>query len=294
MTAAGPTFSLIFLTWNAGDTIVETIASVKRQSFDDYEIVLVDNDSRDDTLASVRAAYPEDESIRVFENDRNLGFSRGINRGIRESNGRYICCYNHDTLFPEGYLRTLAERVTPDAVWTTARRNHRVDPDRACVRLLSRYGFTLPYVVDSLSGTAEVNYVPGDGAIVPREIYRTVLDSTVFDPAMPIRGEDIDLSLRLADRGVPMRALLDTHSIHPDRDEMYVPTVENLRTLLGTVRAQVAARRNNPTSPSATLAAAASLLTQPLLIYGTPYPRSAEAFRDATTVHEERGSRSPA
>lgn len=294
MTAARPAFSLVFLTWNAGDAIVETLASVKRQSFDDYEVVLVDNDSDDDTLALVRDAYPDDESIRVFENDRNLGFSRGINRGIRESDGRYICCYNHDTLFPEGYLRTLAERVTPEAVWTTARRNHRVDPDRACVRLLSRYRFTLPYVVDSLSGTAEVNYVPGDGAIIPREVYRDALDSRVFDPAMPIRGEDVDLSLRLADRGVPMRAVLDTYSVHPDKGEMYVPTAENLRTLLGTVRARIAAHRNNATPRWATAAAAASLLTQPLVLYCTPYPRSAEAFLEATAVHGEAEARSRA
>ena len=280
-----PTFSLVFLTWNAGEAIVETLDSVRRQSFDDYEVVLVDNDSRDDTLRLVREAYPDDDSVRIFENDRNLGFSRGINRGIRESDGRYICCYNHDTRFPPGYLETLADRVTPDAVWTTARRNHRVDPDRACVRLLSNYRFTLPYLVDGLSGTAEVNYVPGDGTVVPREVYRGALDSAVFDPSMPIRGEDVDLSLRLADRGVPMRAVLDTHSIHPDRGEMYAPTVENLRTLLRTVRARMAAQRNGPTPRLGAAVAAASLLTQPLVVYGGQYPRSADAFLDATTVH---------
>lgn len=285
MTDSTPTFSLVFLTWNAGTAIVDTIESVKRQSFDDYEIVLVDNDSRDGTLELVRETYPDADSIRIFENDRNLGFSRGINRGIRESDGRYICCYNHDTRFPPGYLRTLADRVTPDAVWTTARRNYRVDPDRTCVRLLSKYRFTLPYLVDDLTGTAEVNYVPGDGTVVPREVYHGALDSTVFDPSMPIRGEDVDLSLRLADRGVPMRAVLDTHSVHPDRGKMYAPTAENLRTLLRTVCARMAAQRNGPTPRLGAAVAAASVLTQPLVVYGAPYPRSADAFLDATTVH---------
>lgn len=282
-----PTFSLVFLTWNPGEAIIETIDSVRRQSYDDYEIVVVDNDSEDDTPERIRDAYPDDDSIRLFENDRNLGFSQGINRGIEESVGRYICCYNHDTQFPDGYLRTLAERVTPDTVWTTARRNYRVGPDGTYVRLLSQYRFTLPYVVDSLSGTAEVNYVPGDGAIIPREIYRGPLDAQVFDPSMPMRGEDVDLSLRLADLGVPMRAVLDTHSVHPDKGDIYAPSVENLNALLRTILARMAAHSNNAVPPSTVAFAAASVVTQPLNVYCTSYPRSEEAFLEATTVYRE-------
>lgn len=279
-----PQFSLVFLTWNAGEAIVRTLESVARQSFADYEVVIVDNDSQDDTLELVRETGMD--SLRIIENDRNRGFSRGINRGIRESTGKYICCYNHDTVFPEGYLRTLSEHLTPDAVWTTARCNHRVSTEQTCVRLLSRYRFTVPYVVDSLSGTAAVNYVPGDGAIIPREIYETELAEEVFDPELPIRGEDVDLSLRLANRGVPMRAVLDTYSIHPDRGEMYAPTVENFRTLLATIRARVAAHWKNTGSLSAVAVAAGSVVVNPLVIYLSSYPRSAAAFRDATAVFQ--------
>jgi GT2 family glycosyltransferase len=283
MTNSTPTFSLVFLTWNAGEAIVRTLESIQRQSFADHEVVVVDNDSNDDTVELVRDTADTD-SLRIIENDRNLGFSRGINRGIRESTGEYICCYNHDTVFPEGYLRTLAEHVTPDAVWTTARRNHRVSAEQTCVRLLSRYRFTIPYVVDSLSGTADVNYVPGDGVLIPREIYESELTEEVFDPELPIRGEDVDLSLRLASLDVPMRAVLDTHSIHPDRGEMYAPTIENFRTLLTTIRARVAAHWKNTGSLSAVAVAAGSVVVNPLVIYLSSYPRSAEAFRDATRV----------
>ncbi|MFC7138729.1 glycosyltransferase family 2 protein [Halosimplex aquaticum] len=287
-----PTFSLVFLTWDPGEAIVGAIDSVRRQAFDDYEVVVVDNDSDDGTPERVREAYPEDAPVRVFENDENRGFSRGINRGIRESRGEYICCYNHDTLFPRGYLRTLADRVTPDAVWTTARRNYRVDPDWTYVRLLSPYRFTIPYVVDPLSGTAEVNYIPGDGAIVPRAIYRDELDGEVFDPSMPIRGEDVDLSLRLADRDVPMRAVLDTHSVHPDKGEIYAPSMENFKTLLRTIAARIAAHSNNSAPAAAVALSAASLVTQPLRVYCGPYPRSEEAFLEATTVRQHEAPRS--
>jgi GT2 family glycosyltransferase len=279
-----PQFSLVFLTWNAGRAIVRTLESVAQQSFADYEVVVVDNDSQDDTVELVRDS-PVD-SPRIIENERNLGFSQGINRGIHASSGEYICCYNHDTVFPEGYLRTISECVSPDAVWTTARQNHRVSTEQTCVRLLSRYRFTIPYVVDSLSGVADVNYIPGDGAIIPRKIYEGELEEQVFDPAMPMRGEDVDLSLRLARHSVPMRAILDTHSIHPDRGELYAPTVENLRNLLKTIRARMAAHGKNTDSFLPTAVAAGSVVTNPLVVYCSSYPRSAEAFLDATAVHQ--------
>ena len=279
-----PRFSLVFLTWNAGEAIVRTLESIERQSFADYEVVIVDNGSQDDTLRLVRDSHTD--SLQIVENERNLGFSRGINRGIRESRGEYICCYNHDTVFPEGYLETLSECVTPDAVWTTARQNHRVSTEQTCVRLLSGYRFTIPYVVDSLSGIADVNYIPGDGAIIPREIYETELSGEVFDPAMPMRGEDVDLSLRLANLDVPTRAILDTYSIHPDKGEMYTPTAENCRNLLKTIRARMAAHGKHADSFLPTAAAAMSIVTNPLVIYLASYPRSAAAFLDATTVFE--------
>ncbi|WP_459191907.1 glycosyltransferase family 2 protein [Halosimplex sp. J119] len=292
MTSERPTFSLVFLTWNPGEAIVGAIDSVRRQDYDDYEVVVVDNDSDDGTPERVREAYPDDAPVRVLENDENRGFSRGINRGIRASRGEYICCYNHDTLFPRGYLRTLADRVTPEAVWTTARRNFRVDPDWTYVRLLSPYRFTIPYVVDPLSGTAEVNYVPGDGAIVPRDIYREELDGEVFDPSMPTRGEDVDLSLRLSDREIPIRAVLDTHSVHPDKGEIYSPSVENFRMLLRTIAARMAAHSNNAVPATAVALSAASLVTQPIQVYLMQYPRSEEEFLETATVYQREEPRS--
>ena len=280
-----PTFSLVFLTWNAGETIIQSLKSVKRQSFSDYEVVLVDNDSHDDTVALVREAYADDSAIRIIENDHNRGFSRGIEQGVRASSGRYICCYNHDTVFPENYFHTLDKYVTPDAVWTTARRNHRTSADRQCVRLLSRYRFTIPYAVDSLSGVAKVNYVPGDGVIIPRQILQGALGGQVFDPSMPVRGEDIDLSLRLTTVGVPMRAILDTYSVHPDNEDRYAPTAENFRALTETVRARVAAHRKNDVSTLALALAAGSIISTPVVLYSTPYPRSETAFTEATSTY---------
>ncbi|WP_237560514.1 glycosyltransferase family 2 protein [Halapricum salinum] len=270
---------MIFLTWNPGEKILHSIESVRSQSYDDLEIVVVDNDSTDGTPDRLRSEFPDEDRLRIFENETNLGFANGIEVGMRESDGEYLCCYNHDTTFAEGYFETVADYVSEDAVWTTARENHRVSKSTKCARLNSPYGFSVPYDVDSLSGVAKVNYVPGDGVIIPRTIYEKTLNGIVFEEKFAPRCEDVNLALRLQDAGVDIYAILDTYSIHPDKADFYAPNIENFLTLLGTTRARVRTFRANG-RPGRAILAAFSLLTNPVLVYLRPVPRSTAAFRN--------------
>ena len=71
------------------------------------EVVVVDNASGDGMTAEIRRAHPE---IRVFENDTNLGFARGVNRGLIEATGRCIALLNPDTrVEPGAFARLVAQ-----------------------------------------------------------------------------------------------------------------------------------------------------------------------------------------
>ena len=278
-----PTFSLVFLTWNSEEDIPRTLDSTLDQTYPHFEVIVVDNDSQDRTVPLVREKYASDERIRVVENDSNLGFTRGINRGIEETGGDYICCYNDDTYFPPDYLESLAKFVSPATVWTTARINHRVSSTHCTVRLLTRHRFPIPYVVDSLSGTVDVNYVPGDGLVVPREIYEQELDGMIFDPRMPDKGEDMDLSLRLLNLGIPMKAVLDTYSIHPD-EGFYSPSIENGLNHLKNVYARFRAYRENGYGLLVQSTVLLSSVSVPIEIYLRAFPRVGKRFQEETPV----------
>lgn len=279
MAYKSPRFSLVFLTWNAGDCIGATLQTIVDQTYDDYEVVVVDNNSTDDTL-SVVAGYKDTFALTVVENNDNIGFSAGTNRGVRAANGEYICCYNHDTQFPPDYLETLADTVTPDAVWTTARINYRTSRDHRCVRLLGWDRFPVPYVVDDLEGATAVNYVPGDGLVVPRVVFDD-LDGPLFDPTLPPKGEDIHLSLQLRRRGIPLRAVLETHSVHPDEGQ-YDVTVANLVDHLVNVGARMSAYRRTGGRLRDLAGVAASAATVPARILAGSIPRDEVAFRQRT------------
>ncbi|MFC6715993.1 glycosyltransferase family 2 protein [Natrialbaceae archaeon GCM10025810] len=267
-----PMFSIVTVTWNAGDEILRSLDSIYAQTVDDFEVVIADNDSDDDTVTLIRDAYGDEPTLTLLENDRNLGFSAGINRAIKRTEGDYICCYNQDTLFPSDYLAELEKKVTQDAAWTTARVNYRVSETHQCIRFRTKYGYSIPYVVDSRSGCVETNFIPGDGAIIPRAIYNDVLKNMVFDPTLPARGEDVDLGLRLQEADITIKAILDTYSIHPDKLDLYETRIVNFDDFLMNLYSNVVAyQRRNSASEWLPVLLGGFLL--PFEVYFDQFPR---------------------
>jgi len=64
----------------------------------DSEIIVVDNNSTDDSCEMIRARFP---NVKLIQNDRNLGFPKGNNIGVAHAKGKYICILNPDTVVAE-------------------------------------------------------------------------------------------------------------------------------------------------------------------------------------------------
>lgn len=93
-----PLFSIITVTWNAASVIAPTLRSVERQSSSDYEMLIIDGASTDDTLALVRQASIA--SMRVFSEPDN-GLYDAMNKGISRARGRYIIFLNAGDAFAD-------------------------------------------------------------------------------------------------------------------------------------------------------------------------------------------------
>lgn len=68
------------------------------------EVIVVDNNSKDDSCAMIRAKYPE---VILIENKSNAGFSKANNQGVAIAKGEYILFVNPDTVMPEDFLQQL-------------------------------------------------------------------------------------------------------------------------------------------------------------------------------------------
>lgn len=102
--------SIIVVTWNARDLVDRCLAAATGAGSAGVatEVLVVDNDSSDDTVAHVRAAWP---GVRVVETGRNGGMAAGNNAGMLAADGRAFLLLNSDCFLDEGAVRTMLDRL---------------------------------------------------------------------------------------------------------------------------------------------------------------------------------------
>jgi glycosyltransferase involved in cell wall biosynthesis len=116
-----PTISVITPLYNSSRHIEETLNSLRRQSFTDWESILVNDGSTDDTAATVKP-YLEDPRFNYIE-QANGGVAAARNTGLRAARGEWVCFLDHDDLWtPTKLERQLAFAVANgyDIVCTAA------------------------------------------------------------------------------------------------------------------------------------------------------------------------------
>ncbi|MDO4302782.1 MAG: glycosyltransferase family 2 protein [Bacillota bacterium] len=97
--------SIIVPVYNAGAYIEETISMVKKQTCENWELLLVDDCSSDDSRQKICACMEhKDDRIRLIEKERNEGAARARNTGIEAAKGRYIAFLDADDLWMEDKL----------------------------------------------------------------------------------------------------------------------------------------------------------------------------------------------
>jgi len=115
-----PNISIIIPLYNCQATIKLSITSIQKQYFQNYEIILINDYSTDNTSSIVNELMQKDSRIKFINNKKNMGilYSRSI--GALISKGKYIFCLDNDDLFYDenlfGYIFTFAENRDYDIV----------------------------------------------------------------------------------------------------------------------------------------------------------------------------------
>ena len=99
--------TVVVVNWNGRDHLEICLGSLIAQDPAGVEIIVVDNGSTDGSVDFVRQQFGD--RIRIITHDANLGYSRGLNEGIRAARGRYVMALNNDTEVAPGCLAALVE-----------------------------------------------------------------------------------------------------------------------------------------------------------------------------------------
>ena len=93
--------SIIVLNYNAGELLLNCIDSLKKSTYQNIEILVVDNISSDNSHTKCKKQFPD---IKLIQNKKNLGYCGGNNVGIKEAKGEFIVILNPDTIVEENWL----------------------------------------------------------------------------------------------------------------------------------------------------------------------------------------------
>lgn len=103
-------FSIVTATYNAGDMLTRTAASLRQQQYTDFEWLIVDGGSTDDTVARIQA---EADLVTYWHSEPDEGIADAWNKGITRASGDYVLILNAGDTYDADFLSTLAQQ--PDS-----------------------------------------------------------------------------------------------------------------------------------------------------------------------------------
>ena len=103
--------SVVIPNWNGMDYLPDCLLSLQNQTLGDFEFIMVDNGSSDNSVDFIRTNYPGAKLITLPE---NTGFARACNLGIGAAEGRYVALLNNDTMPMPPWLESLINAAERD------------------------------------------------------------------------------------------------------------------------------------------------------------------------------------
>lgn len=188
--------TVVIPTLTAGQALAECLDALERQSWRDFDVVVVDNSGR----GLVRAQQDRRAGVTILENDHNTGFGAAVNRGFRASSAEFLATLNDDALAGSDWLAELmaAAAAAPSCgMWASQIR-------LAGLGTLDSAGLLLAADGSSKQrghGRPPEEYAHGEEALLPSgcaALYRRrMLEETgLFDESFFLYCEDTDLGLR--------------------------------------------------------------------------------------------------
>ena len=90
-----PKVSIVIPHWNNVEILSECLKSIGSTIYPDFEVIVVDNASTDNSVQYVKSNFPD---VKLIENDRNDGYAGGCNIGADLAQGKYLVFLNNDNM----------------------------------------------------------------------------------------------------------------------------------------------------------------------------------------------------
>lgn len=216
--------SIIIVTYNSENDIKKCISSIIEKTEEiEYEVIIVDNDSKDNTRLIVKSMEGKYPNIKLI-NSKNRGFNAGNNTGIKNSSGEFIALLNPDTILLNNAFKIIINnmkrygKVGPcGATLYDENKNltmsHGVFPTvkETILRSTKLRDYTKYYLVDTSVKAMEVDFPSGADFVFRRELIK---DIGLMDEKYFLYFDETDYALRFKKSGLKSYLFTEAKIIH--------------------------------------------------------------------------------
>lgn len=188
--------SIIILNYKQKELTLNCVKSVLAQGNINFEIILIDNNSKDGSAEFLEKRFGKNKKIRIIKNKKNRYYAGGNNIGIRKSHGKYVVILNNDTIAEKNWLIELLRFIELsgcEAVSSLEKRvieGDKVAIDIACMRqnIFLHASKTTKCLPEN-----NVEFINGGSFIMKR--------GWLFNEKYKIYAEETELALRIRNSG---------------------------------------------------------------------------------------------
>jgi N-acetylglucosaminyl-diphospho-decaprenol L-rhamnosyltransferase len=221
--------SIVILNYRSKELTAHCVDTIRKSGKGDYEIMIVDNKSEDDSAEFLHNAFPE---IRVIANKKNLGYGAGNNIGIKQAKGDYVLILNPDVEIEYSAIQKMLSYIKnypdvgivgPQLIYPNGQiqDSYRKFPKffDLIVKRTKLHKFPLlkkrmtDYLMHDVNPhkTQEVDWLVGAALLIPRWVFKMV---GYFDERYFLFLEDTDLCRRVHERGLKVVYFPEAKAIH--------------------------------------------------------------------------------
>jgi len=213
-----PKVFIIILNYNGRDTLKKCLDSVFHSDYQNFEVVIVDNDSRDGSFELAKGIFP---NFYFIKNDKNIGFSKGNNIGIRfalEKMADYIFLLNNDATIEKNTLSKLIESSKKEEADIFSpviyNRENKIWFAGGKIKWLQ---MKATHESQILNHPYETDYISGCAMLVKKEVFKKI---GLFSEDYFLYYEDADFCVRARKNGFKCIIIPSAKSIHFEKSEL--------------------------------------------------------------------------
>ena len=213
-----PLVSIIILNYNAGNLLLNCIESLSKLTYENVELVVVDNNSTDNSQNECKKIFPQ---IKLIQNKENVGYCGGNNVGIKEAKGEFLVILNPDTIVEHNLINTLMEayRIHGEGLYQPkilSLEDKKILQSTGNMIHLFGFGFARDkgnLDNNEINKVIPVGYAAGTCLFSSKQVFFKL---KLFDEFLFLYHDDLDLGWRAAQKGIISYIVPQTKIYHAE------------------------------------------------------------------------------